>query len=552
MSPTNQEQGDGTAQTTKRFGVTDPISLAEAEPKDKELSEKLVTALDEDAPLDSPERMELRARVIKELETMVIDWICEEGVNQGMTEEAAKQTGGGVSLFGSYALGVVTPWSDIDACVVAPQHATRTQFFMIFCPKLEEHPSVSELTALPDAYTPVVKFLFEGVSIDLLFAELARPTVPPLTSLPDDLLKGTDEVSARSINGCRVAEMMLCLVPNVDTFRITLRCVKLWARRRGIYSNVQGFFGGITWALLVARVCQLYPNYAPSQLLNRFFRIYDRWNWKNPVLLCQTTDLTHMPGLTQFKVWNAKTNANDKLHLMPVITPAFPAMNSTHNVMETTKRIILEELKRAYNTLRKVEEGQAQWSSVYAPLELLREYKDFVALKMAPMPGVVVRSEEQALLHKWQGWVECKLRIFYKHLESVVGLMIRPYPEVWHMPATATDASCMYSFVALSFSKEHGAQPGMTMDFRPCVGSFVEVLNQWQEDDARMGRTLLKIYKVRQEDLEPELLGTNPSLRPGEKAPPAPVLNGTHDAKRKDSGLPTDGASPAKKARSAP
>jgi poly(A) polymerase len=252
-----------------------------------------------------------------------------------------------------------------------------------------------------------------------------------------------------------------------------------------------------------------------------------------------------MQGLEHYKVWNAKTNANDKLHLMPVITPAFPAMNSTHNVMESTKRIILEELKRAYNTLRKVEEGQAQWSSVYAPLELLREFKDFLVLKMSPMAGAVVRSEEQALLHKWQAWVECKLRIFYKHLESVVGLMIRPCAEAWHLPATAKDSSCMYTFVALSFSKEHGAQPGMTMDLRPATEAFVGLLNQWQEDDARMGRTLLKILKMRQEDLEPELFNMNPTLRPGEKAPPETAVNGTHDAKRKDAVLPAEAASPA-------
>jgi poly(A) polymerase len=46
----------------------------------------------------------------------------------------------------------------------------------------------------------------------------------------DAVLRGIDERNARCLNGSRVTDSILSLVPNVERFRETLRAVKLWAK----------------------------------------------------------------------------------------------------------------------------------------------------------------------------------------------------------------------------------------------------------------------------------------------------------------------------------
>jgi poly(A) polymerase len=129
-------------------------------------------------------------------------------------------------------------------------------------------------------------FFWSVIQIDLIYARLWQPTVPANLDLSDErTMQQIDESCVRTANGPRTATEILSLVPNIETFCMALKCIKLWAKRRAIYSNAMGYFGGVAWAILVARVCQLYPNGCPATIISRFFRIFFTWSWPSPVVL---------------------------------------------------------------------------------------------------------------------------------------------------------------------------------------------------------------------------------------------------------------------------
>lgn len=69
--------------------------------------------------------------------------------------------------------------------------------------------------------------------MDLLFGRLALPVIPNQLDLLDiNKLKNLDQKCVRSLNGCRVTDAILSLVPNQDSFRLALRAIKLWAKSK--------------------------------------------------------------------------------------------------------------------------------------------------------------------------------------------------------------------------------------------------------------------------------------------------------------------------------
>lgn len=129
--------------------------------------------------------------------------------------------------------------SDIDTLVVCPKLVTREDFFQFYPPLLQAvnkdtgTETIEELTPVPSAFVPIIKFTYSGISIDLIFARLTSVNSVPSDMLLNDknLLRGVDERDLRSLNGTRVTDEILALVPVPGVFKHALRAIKLWAQR---------------------------------------------------------------------------------------------------------------------------------------------------------------------------------------------------------------------------------------------------------------------------------------------------------------------------------
>uniref|UniRef100_A0A673LP59 Poly(A) polymerase n=1 Tax=Sinocyclocheilus rhinocerous TaxID=307959 RepID=A0A673LP59_9TELE len=398
----------GGQQPRKHYGITSSISLAFPREIDHIYTQKLTEAIEPFGVFEGEDELNHRLAVLGKLNSFVKEWIAEISESKNLPPSAVANVGGKVFTFGSYRLGVHTKGADIDALCVAPRHIERTDFFSSFFEKLKRHDEIKDLRAVEDAFVPVIKFKFDGIEIDLLFARLlniALQSIPDNLDLRgDSLLRNLDIRCIRSLNGCRVTDEILYLVPNKENFRLTLRAIKLWAKRRGIYSNMLGFLGGVSWAMLVARTCQLYPNAVAATLVHKFFLVFSKWEWPNPVLLKQPEDSN-----LNLPVWDPRVNPSDRYHLMPIITPAYPQQNSTYNVSTSTRTIMSEEFKNGLTVTDEILQGKADWSKLFEPPNFFQKYKHYIVLTAS------ASTEENHL--EWIGLVESKIRVLVGNLE---------------------------------------------------------------------------------------------------------------------------------------
>lgn len=373
---------------------------------------------------ESREESRKREEVLGKLNDLIKTFIYKVAISCNKPEDVARNIGGKIFTFGSYRLGVHGPGADIDVLCVAPRCVERKEhFFDLLVNILKKEREVTEICDVKDAYVPVIKMKYCGIQIDLLFAKLSLDSIDEnLNSLQDDsILKNCDRESILSLNGCRVTDQILSLVPNVEYFRLVLRAIKLWAKKRGLYSNAIGYLGGVAWAILVAKICKMFPKLKPSKLIRKFFEVYSKWDWSEPILLNDVKK--EVDFKCDIQVW-----VDDGKSEFKVITPAFPAMNSTYNVSESTKRVMIKEFQffRNFTDLIKlsdsvVKKNLCTWKDLFNEIDFFSYYSCYLQI------DVVATNEED--FKKWHGFVESRLRFLIKNLEEVVQIKVHPFPK---------------------------------------------------------------------------------------------------------------------------
>lgn len=460
---TESNRDQGQSQGQKTLGMTSAITLAGPKQIDIQRTTELEEALAPYGVFESDEELNHRMEVLSKINDLAKQWIRDISINKNMPPNVADNVGGKIFTFGSYRLGVHTKGADIDTLCVAPRHVDRSDFFTSFYELLKQQPEVSELRAVEEAFVPVIKMNFNGIELDMLFARLALKEIPPEQELRDEsLLKNLDAKCVRSLNGCRVTDEILRLVPNRESFRLALRAIKLWAKKHGIYSNALGYLGGVSWAMLVARTCQLYPNAVAATLVYKFFLVFSKWEWPNPVLLKSPED-----SKLGFPVWDPRVNVSDRYHLMPIITPAYPQQNSTFNVSFSTRSIMVEEFKQGLTITEEIMAGKAPWSRLFEPPNFFGKYKHFIVLIAS------ATSKEDHL--EWYGLVESKIRLLISTLERNPFITLAHVnPESYPALDPSPDTNVSMWFIGLLFAKTENLNVDLTYD----IQSFTEIVHR--------------------------------------------------------------------------
>lgn len=459
---------------------------------------KTILEFNDDASSDEGQREKQNA-ILEELQCKIIQWsedIVEKNLHTELkplkVRQMMKLEHVQIEKFGSYALNV--NHTDIDLLCFASRHITRKEFFETVFQQLKNDDAVKQPQKLVGAHVPLLKFTYQDLDIDLVFASLPKDNLDDVNIHDDALLEEINEESdlemkdnkdILSLNGARVTHFLTNRVKNNVAFEVALQTIKTWARVRGIYSNQMGYLGGVSWAILVTKICQLFPNANAATVVRKFFFFYSRWTFgpERPISL--------LPASEQ-KERCSDPSRQDERSLMQIVTPVKPTKNTSYNVTNATFRLMLREFKRGDQLLNPESQGPVSeelWREFLTPSRFFFNYANYLLIKMGAQGG-------ESNVYLWTNFIRTKIRNFVQTIERTTGSKATPFPECVKNPEGK-----YYFAIGIDISEEILAG-SRKVNLARAVKQFVDVI--YNRPSSRPYRSLnaqLYVFRKRRREL---------------------------------------------------
>ena len=177
------------------------------------------------------------------------------------------------------------------------------------------------------------------------------------------------------------------------------------------------------------------------------------------------------PKVTPLSVWNPKTNPRDRDHIMPIVTPCYPSMNSSYNVGQPQLRRLKQEFVLADQLIAGIEKGEREWDELFVGKGFFRQHMHFLKI------DILAATEDS--FRAWFGFCESRLRILVAAMESKdLGTECHPFAKCFRR--VDEDDNGKVSHIASFFVALRFADGVEDVDLKPNAEEFLYKINSWE------------------------------------------------------------------------
>lgn len=197
--------------------------------------------------------------------------------------------------------------------------------------------------------------------------------------------------------------------------------------------------------------------------------IYCQWEFEgSPVSLCQTAG--HPQGWRLPETpWNPWDNAGD---LLPVLTTAYPAINSCHNVMPSTFATLREEWGRGHQVcVALVGAVQNKWETLWNTRDFFAQYPKYIMISAS--------APTAKELTGYAGLVQSSIRLFAQRIPPHDAHGV-PFPKEFSVPRDTTTeddgagGGTKAWFVGVKVLEREDGGKSRNLELTPAFNGFVQ------------------------------------------------------------------------------